>query len=150
MRSCKPFATQSSRDDITESQAEMDEAATPAALLSFESALIRSEEEENVIRGLDYLANNQFDQQDQKIRTVYLKALGLYRLKKDKECLNVIQEAKDQGISSTEIEQIKSAINEEKEEKKKTVAAGVGIGTSIVVGVAAIAAIIFGAKSRKK
>ncbi|KAK8848132.1 hypothetical protein M9Y10_019188 [Tritrichomonas musculus] len=150
MRSCKPFTAPSSRDDVTESQAEMDEAASPASVLSYESALIRSEEEANVIHGLDYLSNNKFEETDQKVQTVYLKVLALYRLKRDKECLKVIQEAKSQLISSAEIEKIGDTIvKEQKEQNDKLAAAGVGIGATILVGIAAITAIIFGAKRKK-
>lgn len=150
MRSCKPFTAPSSRDDVTESQAEMDEAASPASVLSYESALIRSEEEANVIHGLDYLSNNKFEEQDQKVQTVYLKVLALYRLKRDKECLKVIQEAKSQSISSAEIDKIRDTIvKEQKEQNDKLAAAGVGIGATILVGIAAITAIIFGAKRKK-
>lgn len=150
MRSCKPFTAPSSRDDVTESQAEMDEAASPASVLSYESALIRSEEEANVIHGLDYLSNNKFEEQDQKVQTVYLRVLALYRLKRDKECLKVIQEAKSQSISSAEIDKIRDTIvKEQKEQNDKLAAAGVGIGATILVGIAAITAIIFGAKRKK-
>lgn len=150
MRSCKPFTTPSSRDDVAESQAEMDEAATPASLLSYESALIRSEDEENVIHGLDYLANNQFTEPDQKIKTVYLKALALYRLKRDKDCLKVIQEAKAQSISSAEIDQIRETITKEQQkEQNDKIAAGVGIGATVLVGLATIVAVIFGSKRKK-
>lgn len=151
MRSCKPFTTPSSRDDIKESQAEMDELASPASVLSYESALIRSEDQENVIHGLDYLSNNKFEEQDQKVKTVYLKVLALYRLKRDKECLKVIQEAKDQSISSAEIDQIRDTITKEQEkEQNDKIVTGVGIGATILVGIATLTAIIFGSKSRRK
>lgn len=79
-----------------------------------------------------------------------MRVLALYRLKRDKECLKVIQEAKSQSISSAEIDKIRDTIvKEQKEQNDKLAAAGVGIGATILVGIAAITAIIFGAKRKK-
>ena len=150
MRSCKPFTTPSSRDDVNEAKVEMDEVASPASVLSYASALVRSEEEANVLHGIDYLSNNEFEEQEQKVQTVFLKALALYRLKRDKDCLEVIQEAKAQSISSTEIDQIRDKIcKDQQKEKNEKIAIGAGIAATVAAGIAVTLGVIFGTRRKK-
>ncbi|OHS99671.1 hypothetical protein TRFO_08305 [Tritrichomonas foetus] len=152
MRSCRPFASPSSRDDVQETQLSMDESITPASILQYESALVRSEDEKHVLHALDYLANNgSLKEHDQKVQTVYLKVLALYRLRHDDECLMTIKKSEAEGITSPEITAIKDALSKEIQKKKtEETAVAVGIGSTIVLGIAAIVgAVLFGKRKSK-
>lgn len=150
MRSCRPFAIPSSRDEITSTQAAMDEEETPATLLAHIGALARSEEQKDVLRSLDFIKpNSPISDRDQRKQLALLHALATYRLRRDAECLEIIKQAESENLSTTNLAAIAKEIHKEKAEREKDIAAGVGIGATLLVGIAAIVtAVLFGRKKR--
>ena len=151
MRSCRPFASPSSKDEIQETKALMDEASTPEAVISHVSALVRSEDIESVLHSLDFLQNDKIlKEHDQKVQTAFLTALALYRLHRDDECLKEIKTKELDGITSKDITGLRDALVKETQDKKaKQIASGAGIGATIILGIGAIVALVLGTKKRR-
>jgi fatty acid-binding protein DegV len=137
MRPCADYAEPSSKDDIQRTEQILDESGRISDSIALISALIRSEVQLNVIRGVDRLGafpTTDLSKEDSQL-LAFLHVLALYRLKRDKEAIAVASEAREKKIA---IPQTLQLLNELESFQDDKLAAAIGIGTA-VVGIGAFA-----------
>jgi hypothetical protein len=142
MRPCEPHAVTSSKDEVRTTQENFDESSDMTDTIANMSALVRSAEKANVLRGVEGLLPLLDCGLDEPSRreTAFLLVLALYRLGMDKECIAEGKKASQGGYSSPQIESILQTLASEKSGKVETIALGVGAG---LLGLGAILSAVF-------
>jgi hypothetical protein len=137
MRPCTGYADPSSKDDVSETENLLDERGRTCDVIAHTSALIRSESDTNVIRGLERLSNlpNSGQTNEEAQLVAFLLVLALYRLKRDDQAIAVARDAEKKKIANQQTLQI---LAELEEAKQGMLGVAVGVGTA-VLGIGALA-----------
>ena len=145
MRACKPFANPSNNDEISERQKAYALSASVTDFISLESAMIRSNDENLVLQGLDSaLAKIRDIGESERRQIEFLIVLAFFRLHRDDELIERVKNVEKDGVSSDEILSIAKALQREKQTEKMTgIAKTAGVlTTTAVCAVAVLAGVV--------
>ena len=151
MRPCKGFAETSSRDDVISGEQSLEESGDDQDLIFYISALVRSEREADVLKGLDLIENITVElDEDKKTSVEFLAVLAYYRLKKDQECIKRAREAEAKGCATKEtLEILRRVLKMKKNEQKRDIGVAFGIGVGVAALVGGVLGALFGGSRRK-